>query len=255
MANQEHLEILKSGVKKWNEFRMKNPGIIIDLSKAYLSKADLYNVNLSEADLPEANLFGADLRWADLSEADLRRADLSKADLRRADLSEAYLFEANLSEANLFEADLFEADLRCADLSEAYLRRANLSEANLFGADLFGADLFEADLPDYKICPTYGEFHCWKKGRDEDIIKLRIPAFSRRTSSLIGRKCRSEYAFVIEIKDENGKIKKESTGSIRPELRYIVGKYVKADNYDNNPKTECSDGIHFFMTYEEALKY
>jgi len=56
MANEEHVKILKQGVKAWNEWREKNPQITPDLSKADLYKADLYKADLYEADLSKANL-------------------------------------------------------------------------------------------------------------------------------------------------------------------------------------------------------
>jgi len=41
MANQEHLDILKQGVKTWNKWREKHPDIQPDLSEAHLEGADL----------------------------------------------------------------------------------------------------------------------------------------------------------------------------------------------------------------------
>ena len=73
----------------------------------------------------------ADLSEANLSKAYLSGANLSRANLLRADLSKAYLSGANLSGANLLRADL-----RGAYLSGADLRGANLSGANLSGANL-----------------------------------------------------------------------------------------------------------------------
>jgi hypothetical protein len=126
MANQAHLEILKNGVKEWNEWRKQNPEIRPDLETANLTKAEL-----SEAHLIVANLSEAHLALANLSKADLRRANLSGADLHAANLS-----EAKLSRANLVRADLHGANLSVVNLSEANLGGANLSKANFFGANL-----------------------------------------------------------------------------------------------------------------------
>ena len=76
----------------------------------------------------------------------LSRANLSRADLYGANLSRANLYGANLSRANLYGADLRDADLRGANLSGANLSGADLSGADLRGADLRGADLRGADL-------------------------------------------------------------------------------------------------------------
>jgi Pentapeptide repeats (8 copies) len=89
------------------------------LSRASLSRADLYGADLSRADLSGANLTGADLSRADLSGANLTGADLYDADLYDADLCGANLTGADLSGADLCDADLCGANLTGADLSGA----------------------------------------------------------------------------------------------------------------------------------------
>ncbi len=166
MANQEHLNILKEGVKVWNKWREEYPDFQPDFSNADLIGADLREANLSNADfseafladanlwqanlrrafLREANLGNANLSEATLSGAILGRAYLSEANLRNADLKEAYLGNANLSEANLSEANLSRANLSGADLWQANFRNTDLTRADLIGADLTRADLSYANL-------------------------------------------------------------------------------------------------------------
>src|SRR5215831_5361102 len=86
MANDEHVAMLKKGVRAWKAWRNENPDICPDLGRAHLSYA-----NLSEADL-----IGADLSWANLSEADLIGANLGRANLSGADLIGANLTDAIL---------------------------------------------------------------------------------------------------------------------------------------------------------------
>jgi len=201
---------------------------------------DLEKVKKGEIkDLREANLWGADLWGADLRRADLRGADLGGAYLWNADLRGAYLWNANLSEAYLSEADL---------------RGANLWRANLWGAKLRNADLLGAKLPDYKICPAGGSFFAWKKLQNSIICKLKIPAYARRTSSLVGRKCRAEFA-IVEYMEKNGKLFKGVAYSKHDGTEYKVGKIMKPDQYDPDIRVECSHGIHFLISYEEALNY
>jgi len=196
-----------------------------------------------EANLRGAYLYGADLRGAnlrrtDLSRANLRRADLRRADLREADLSGAYLYGADLSETNLRETNLYGAYLYGADLSGAYLYGADLSETNLTGADLS-----RADLPDFQICPEEGSFIAWK-GVHSGVIKLLVPATAKRTSSLIGRKCRAEYVYVL-----SGSGKSDRGGV------YVEGTKYYPDSYDDDIRVECSHGVHFFMTKAEAERW
>jgi hypothetical protein len=176
MANEEHLAILRQGVEAWNAWRMKNLGVLPDLSQAdlegaNLSRADLRGVNLMRADLftadlSEANLSGSELEGANLSEANLRgakligvdlsgidlsQADLSRADLYKANLIAAILIKANLSSAELIGANLSGADLSETDLSKAGLGSADLSEAILAGANLYQADLYKTNLSAAKL--------------------------------------------------------------------------------------------------------
>jgi len=215
-----------------------------------LSGADLYRANLSEA-----NLIGAYLSWANLSEANLCRANLSEANLCRANLSEANLSrdnlsEANLSRANLSGADLYRADLSRADLSGADLYRANLYEANLSGADLSWANLSEAKnaeliLASTSICPE-GQIIGWKKCKGGVIVKLSIPEDARR-SNATGRKCRAEFADVLEIFSGGSAVSLRDGNTV-----YRVGERVIPHEWCEDRWQECAGGIHFYITWEEA---
>ncbi len=123
--------------------------------------------------------------------------------------------------------------------------RANLSRANLSGAYLSGADLSGAYLPAFQIPPEEGSFVGWKKVQG-GIIKLLIPAEARRTSSLVGRKCRAEFVQVLEgegVSTHDGK------------TVYKPGAVVYPDKYDDDVRVECTSGIHFFITRKEAEDY
>jgi hypothetical protein len=161
----------------------------------------------------------------------------------RADLARANLAYANLAGANLAGANLKGANLKGANLTGAYLKGADLTGAYLKGANLKGADLSKL-LTHRTILPD-GEIIGYKKLAGGNICKLRIPADAKRVGGLVGRKCRAEKAVVIE---GNGVSQYDS-------MPYIVGQTVTPDNYDPNPLVECSHGIHFFITREEAEEY
>jgi hypothetical protein len=207
--------------------------------------------NLSEARLSGANLFRAGLSEANLSRADLYRANLYKANLYKANLFRANLSGANLYGANLSESNLYKADLSGANLSGARLSGADLSEADLRGARLSGADLSEADLSGAKLpyfqIPQEGEIIAFKKS-SVGIVKLKIPAKAKRTATLVGRKCRAEFVTVLEAP-----LGAKSIHDSR--IEYITGKTVYPDKYNDDIRLECTSGIHFFLTREEAEEY
>ena len=236
-----------------------------DLNGADLRKANLINADLSGADLRGADLSGAYLSGANLSGANLWRADLGGADLGGADLSGAYLWRADLG-----GADLGGADLRGADISGAYLRGANLGGADLGGADLSGSDLLRAYLnganlsgAQYNektaflslVCPEEGDFIAWKKVNNV-IVKLKVPAEAKR-SSATSRKCRCEYAEVLALQHLDGAPYKDDKviNNNYVETIYKVGEIVRPDSWDDNRWNECSHGIHFFITRDEAVRY
>lgn len=112
MANQEHLEILRQGIRVWNEWRD-------DICKPDLSGADFRGLDYSDGDFSGTNLRGAHLAAtglrhtklyaSDLSGANLSLANLTGSDLRGADLSNTVLIATVLANTNLAHTSLLNA--------------------------------------------------------------------------------------------------------------------------------------------------
>jgi len=101
MANEEHLELVRSGVEAVNKFAQEHPEIPLDLQDADLSGLDLHDARLNVARLSGANLEGANLREARLNAADMRNCNLQNADLTGATLHRADLTGADLRGAHI----------------------------------------------------------------------------------------------------------------------------------------------------------
>ena len=153
---------------------------------------------------------------------------------------------ANLDGANLTGANLNRANLIGASLYRANLDGASLTGANLIGANLTGANLKNVKNLSYQI-PQEGELIVWKAVAG-GVCKLRIPPEAKRTASIIGRKCRAEWVEVLEA-PEDGRGLHDSA------VIYRADEIVRPDKYDPDPRVECTHGIHFFLTKEEALAY
>ena len=140
----------------------------------------------------------------------------------------------------------------------ADLQGADLRDAHLQGADLQGADLQGAHLFPFQIVPSKGSFVGWKKVDNfvggSVILELRIPAKAKRTSSLVGRKCRASEVVVVEAIGRPKDLGEVYTSKVKSYgvVRYSVGRTTKADKWDDDIRVECTSGIHFFMTKEEA---
>ena len=199
--------------------------------------------------------------WVNSCGAKGVRANLLNADLSGANLRGANLRGANLRGANLRGANLYGANLSGAILSGAILWYADLSGANLRGADLRGACLWNADLSGAKInfhiaCPEKGSFIAFKKVKDNYIVELLIPEDARRCSAT-SRKCRCDKAKVLSITKIDGTSDGVDTVySIYDEtFAYKIGELVEVKDFDDNRWNECSTGIHFFLTRQEAVEY
>lgn len=131
------------------------------------------------------------------------------------------------------------------------IQRLVADRADLYGADLRGANLGDR-LPYFQICPQEGSFIAYK-ATHEAILTLEICADAQRTSSLIGRKCRASAVRVVAASRETPDGVYHSKHD--REFTYRVGDVASVDDFDADPRVECTRGIHFFMTRQEAEDY
>lgn len=203
------------------------------------------------ANLEGADLKCADLRHANLADADLRHANLAGAYLENANLMYANLIGANLEGADLYRANLEYASLDYAKLEKTYLKYANLKWADLEGANLAGANLrgVEGYLIEYRMGKILTEdIIGYKKCEHEIIVTLLIPR-GAIVFSINGNKCRTNRAKVIAIDGADRAYSKYNC------MSYYVGDEFNIYNFNCQYNINCSEGIHFFMTREEAEKY
>jgi hypothetical protein len=231
-----------------------------NLTRANLDGANLDGANLTRASLDGANLYGASLTRASLDGANLYGANLTRANLDGANLYGASLTRANLDGANLYGANLTRANLDGASLDGASLDGANLDGANLTRASLDGANLYGASLENargLRFQIPEGDLIGWKKVAGGRIAKLLIPADAKRTATPIGRKCRAEFAKTLEIQNEAGKTLKVSSAASNYDMHvvYTVGEITRPNSYNDDFRLECTNGLHFFATRQEAVEY
>ena len=155
--------------------------------------------------------------------------------------------DPNGERANLYGADLHGADLYGADLSGS----------NLSGSNLSKAILHESKGVNYPMnCPEKGSFIGFKRVRNYLIVELEITEDALR-SSATGRKCRCSKAKVLSITNIDGT--ESNTNSARslwdPDFVYTVGETIEVPNFDTNRWNECTPGIHFFITRQEAVDF
>lgn len=254
----------------------ESEGVRADLSYVDFTNADIAYVNLRYANLRCAELNGANLMHSNLKYADFRGANLNMVNFGEAILTDvnfcyAKLYGADFRSAYLDGADLTCTDLRYVNFSDAYLYKTVLRSAILDGAKLNGANLMYADLG-YAylghakldgvknvflpmVCPEKGSFIAFKRAGGY-IIELLIPDDAKRCSAAT-RKCRCSKAKVISITTLSGDETDitEVYSDYDPNFIYKLGEYVEVKDFNENRWNECSTGIHFFISRQEAVNY
>lgn len=261
-----------------SSFRCKNYNEV-DMRGSWLDNSDFTFSRFSGADLRTSSGTNAIFCGANFSGADISRCDMKGATFRAADLTNANLACANLRYCDFRDADLTGVNLTGADLAYSCFDRAILSKTNFAGAITGHATFNDARLYGVKnapfiplICPEIGEFIGWKKCVLMDlthvIVKLLITENAKRISGTT-RKCRCSSAIVLEIQDLNGQPLPNGTRAFSlyrmghgcrgesPKLfPYTVGSLVYPEEpFDEDRWNECSSGIHFFVTRQEAVDY
>ena len=99
----------------------------------------------------------------------------------------------------------------------------------------------------YKKCGNY-------------VVKLLIPAYAVTNQfrpnivNIFRAKYRTNIAYVVDIIGDNAPKYVVST-FYKKWLRYEIGKLVECTDFDYNLKKICAPGIHYFLSYEQALNY
>lgn len=244
---------------------------------AHLDGATFYDSDIRKANFIYAFLIGSNLRFVKAREAIFDESTLTGARLSNSDFS-----KVDFGGASILGTTFCSSNLTCASFVDAKIAGADFNGANLMNANFDGAKIdrvhFSTDISVARnlpfippVCPESGSFIAWKVGLtkgydscitnpldyDHVVIKLEIPEDAKRSSG-DGRKCRCSKAKVLEIRSITEPDKTyESAVSVYYDVKitYKVGETVTPDAYDENRWNVCSNGIHFFMSREEAIMY
>ena len=224
--------------------------------KADLNKTDLSYVDFGGMNLRNINFSGANLNFAKFYDADLRFANFEKADLSHAGLQRANLYKANLRMTHLHNTDFLKANLYGANFWSAVMTDFTiLAGTNINNATFENCNLVKntknanGKLATYRLGKILTEdIIGYKKCRDDIIVTLKIPR-GAIVFSINGTKCRTNKAKVIAIDGAKKAV------SMHQYMSYYVGDEFTIYNFDCRYNTECGEGIHFFMTREEAEQY
>ena len=213
---------------------------------------DLKNIVFtSESEDDLLDLTGANFRDCNLSFAEFHYCNVKGAEFGGADLKGCGFYNCHFGSSPVLNGVEM-----CADILEE--RYVNLAESlmPLFSIDniLVELDTTGQELIGYKALAV-------TRPSDEKrklvIAKLLIPTDAKRVVFNDG-KCRCEKARVMAIYSIDKKLSYGCAYAFiynRHGLVYKVGEEVCPDKFDDCAKRVCSNGIHFFLTEEEAINY
>lgn len=207
----------------------------------------------------------------------LRNRCLKRLFIKRSVFSRTSFARSDLSESTLYYAMFYGCDFEDCAFTDATLEKCvfvncNFRMSGVGNATTRNCSFIDCDWDSYSVfpnspmsCPDTGEFIGWKKARILTpgggsvpcVVKLRIPEDALR-SSAYGRKCRCNKAYVEEIQSVDGSFVYHDLVAVSRwdlSFRYPAGEMVEVKNFDQNRYVECTCGIHFFITREEAMNY
>lgn len=185
--------LLVEGFEKSLRLELEKGEILdMDLSDAYLARANLSGLILTGVDLKDAIL-----KYADLTKSNLYRAKGEAVDLEKAKLSDCNLEEARLGHANLRNAILHKASLVSGKFKNSVATGAQFQQARLQGAHFENSRLEGAQFQGANLCDAY--FY----GASFDDVALRTIARN-------DEKLRMNVHFDVDTEEKLEKLKKEA---------------------------------------------
>lgn len=160
-----------------------------------------------------------------------------------ADFTSSYIVCANFENAILTYISFMGSNLQGCNFKNADLRFTNL-----IGANLRDADITNTKFSPYLICPQSGSFQAFKK-TTAGIIKVLIPARANRLNAITSRKIRVSEFKVLSGPGCGG------TGTHYPGKPYLKGQTYKAPGFNDDVRLECAEGLHVFLTEQEAEEW
>lgn len=235
------------------------------------------DVNLHRINLIRVNLQGTTFNRLDLHNAHFLECDMQNTYFTQCYMDQVWLRNLSAESAifdmcNFVGAKFVNVIMRRAyftgtDLRDSKFTKCDVEFAYFNSAVLTGTTFSLTNIEKaYKDYLTVG-LHPAPEGdligygkKGDYIVTLLIPKEARR-SCATSRKYRAEYVKVLSIETLFGTpgpsaiTNQYCTEGHTKSVRYAVGEYAYPDTWDENRWNECSNGIHFWLTKEEARQW
>ncbi|MBC2576355.1 pentapeptide repeat-containing protein [Peptostreptococcus canis] len=213
------------------------------------------NIVLEKISISNVDLSGLDLSFIDFSWSEFINVDFSKCNFKNSKLDHSKCSMCTFRGAVLVDASLFSVDFRGCDLSDTECDGADFTASLLRDANLENLHHTDRTIHFKMSCPEEGYFFGYKKCFNDRMVKLLIPKDARRSSGTTNA-CRCDKAKTVAITNLDGTGSyTEANSFVDGEFVYKLGEMSYADSFNPDRWLESSNGIHFWMSFEEALAY
>lgn len=238
--------------------------ILSDLSWCFMIDCTFDSCTFDSCDI-DSNLDSSKFINCTFNNCTFSNTSLFKGSVRATAFSNCYFKYINLFNAEIENCVFKNCYFTNTDFSFSLIKE-NICNNTKFHDCYFNDSIVNGNIgvecfSTPSIVPECGSFIGWKKcfisasNKTPVIVKLEILNNSKRSSGT-GRKCRCEKAKVISITSIDGETSYDVAYSFFDiNFAYRVGDTVKSDSFDNNRFATCSNGIHFFLTRQEAENY
>lgn len=240
MNKKELLAAYESGVREFS----------VQFDNEDLSGIRIKDTDFSASNFANCNLSGSNFRNCNFEYRYFTDCDLSYSYFYNCNCNNSSFSNCNLTYANLIDTSLISVSFSYSDLQDTKLSPYLMFDSYLVNAK----NISKSVASELLVCPETGSFRAYKQLRDNCIALLEIPASAKRSSATT-RKCRASKAKVLKIWDVDGNLLQSQCSSWDYKFIYEVGKTVEVKDFDTDRWNECSTGIHFFLTKQEAIDY
>ncbi len=251
--------------------------------------ADLKYSEFEECSFDKCTFDSADLRSGEFEECTFNDNVFNSANLNYVKINKSTFDDVSFQHSNLFSCFFYHCCITSSIFAFAKISHSRFDNTNIYNTLFHHADLLQSIITDSDLlkvdfrysncagvdfcnshmkkvstneltsffqlqCPEEGSFIGYKVA-NKHIIKLLITEDAKR-SSATSRKCRCSKAKVLSIENlSTGVESNQIVSDFDDKFIYEVGKIVEVEDFDMNRWKECSTGIHFFITRQEAIDY
>lgn len=199
--------------------------------------------------------------------------DISKSEFHGTVLLGCVMIEVCASYSSFSDTIIYKSEMSKSSFFDSKVIDCRINYTNMSGSSFNSRMTFEN--VEYHNCiglntllPEEGSFIAYKAVMVIDrssnrrnkmkvlIAKLLIPADAKRYNAT-GLKCRASKAMVLGFYDIDKKEVRNRKAMSAHNLNFLYekGKMIEPEAFDENRLLECSNGIHFFMSFDQAVDY